>query len=58
MAQAKSSNHKCVKKGSEVYRLPNNQIKDALSQGFTYCPRSEWKQTRETNGKKRQFKES
>ena len=58
MAQAKSSNYKCVKKGSEIYRLPNNQIQDAISQGFTYCPRSEWKQTRETNGKKRQFKES
>ena len=58
MAQAKSTNYKCVQKGSEVYRLPNNQVQDAISQGFSYCPRSEWKPTRETNVKKRQFKES
>jgi len=56
MAQAKSSNYKCVKKGSEVYRIPNNQIKDALSKGFEFCPRSEWKKVRD-NGKEKRFQE-
>ena len=59
MAQAKSTNYKCVlNRTGEVYRIPNSQVQDAISQGFIYCPRSVWKKTRETNVKKRQFKES
>jgi len=34
---------KCIKKGDKVMRVPEHVAEERVTQGWSYCPRSEWK---------------
>ena len=34
---------KCVKKSDKVMRVPEQRAKELISQGWSYCPKSEYK---------------
>jgi hypothetical protein len=47
----KVSNYVCVKKGDEVKRVARATVEELfISNGWAYCPKSEWKKARGTEG--------
>ena len=42
--QGRTRNAVCVKKGEEILKVPRKGVEtDYIAQGWSYCPRKEWK---------------
>jgi hypothetical protein len=45
---------KCIKKGNTIKRVSNEQAYREVKQGWSFCPRSEWKKTSPIHKKNRE----
>ena len=40
---------KCVKKGGDIQRVSNEEADAMVKDGWSYCPKKEWRKVRDAN---------